>query len=95
MSAILSVVHTVLLVFLIVLFTRMVVDYIRMFSRSWRPSGPVAMGVELVYTMTDPPLRMLRKIIPPIPLGGIKLDLGFMVLVFVVYLLFTFTGQPA
>lgn len=95
MSAILSVVHIVLLVFLIVLFTRMVVDYIRMFSRSWRPSGPVAMGVELVYTMTDPPLRMLRKIIPPIPLGGIKLDLGFMVLVFVVYLLFTFTGQPA
>lgn len=86
-----SILHTILLVFLILLIARMVVDYIRMFSRSWRPSGPAAMAIELIYSVTDPPLKALRKVIPPLRLGGIHLDLGFMVLVVVVYLLMTAT----
>lgn len=92
MTELLAVVHLLVYLFLILLLARLVVDYVRMFARSWRPAGTVAMGVETVYTVTDPPLKLLRKIIKPIPMGGITLDLGFMVLVIVVYILLQITA---
>jgi YggT family protein len=57
------------------------------FARSWRPSGVVAAGLEVVYSATDPPLKALRKVIPPLRLGSLSIDLGFMVLLFAVYIL--------
>jgi YggT family protein len=56
-------------------------------ARSWRPSGLVAAGLEVVYATTDPPLKAIRKVIPPLNLGTIRLDLGFMVLLIAVYIL--------
>ena len=56
-------------------------------ARSWRPSGLVAAGLEVVYSTTDPPLKAVRKVIPPLNLGSIRLDLGFMVLLIAVVLL--------
>jgi YggT family protein len=52
-----------------------------MFSRAWRPTGVVAMVAEIIYTITDPPLRAVRRIIPPIRLGTVSLDLSFLVLI--------------
>ena len=52
-----------------------------------RPSGVVAAGLELVYASTDPPLKAVRKVIPPLNLGSIRLDLGFMVLLIAVVIL--------
>jgi len=86
-SVVLEVASFVLLVFFILLIARLVFDYVMMFARSWRPSGVAAVGLEVVYSVTDPPLKALRRVIPPLRLGNFSIDLGFMVLLFVVYVL--------
>lgn len=68
--------------YLVLLFARLVVSWIQVFARDWRPAGPVVVLLEVVYSATDPPLRALRKIVPPIQIGSIRLDLGFMILFF-------------
>ena len=90
-----SIVSSVLLVFLILLFARFVVDWVMVLARSWHPSGLVAAGLEVVYTTTDPPLKAVRKVIPPLNLGSIRLDLGFMVLLIAVLLLRSFATRLA
>jgi YggT family protein len=70
--------------YFILLIGRLVLDYIQMFARSWRPQGPVLVIAEIIYTVTDPPLRALRKIIPPLRLGSISLDLSFLVLLILI-----------
>ena len=87
MALLLQIVSAILLVFLILLFARFVVDWVMVLARSWRPSGLVAAGLEVVYTTTDPPLKSVRKVIPPLNLGSIRLDLGFMVLLIAVLIL--------
>jgi YggT family protein len=82
-----EILSAVLLVFLILLFARFVVDWVMVLARSWRPSGLVAAGLEVVYSTTDPPLKAVRKVIPPLNLGAIRLDLGFMVLLIAVFIL--------
>jgi len=66
--------------FLIVLVIRVVFDVVQQFARDWRPRGVVLVLAEVVYTITDPPLRALRRVIPPLTLGAIRLDLAFIVL---------------
>ena len=90
-----SIVSSVLLVFLVLLFARFVVDWVMVLARSWRPSGLVAAGLEVVYSTTDPPLKAVRKVIPPLNLGSIRLDLGFMVLLIAVLLLRSFATRLA
>jgi YggT family protein len=90
-----QIVSSVLLVFLVLLFARFVVDWVMVLARSWRPSGLVAAGLEVVYLTTDPPLKALRRVIPPLNLGSVRLDLGFMVLLIVVILLRDLTGRLA
>ena len=82
-----AIISSVLLVFLILLFARFVVDWVMVLARSWRPSGLVAAGLEVVYSTTDPPLKAVRRVIPPLNLGAIRLDLGFMVLLIGVVIL--------
>ncbi len=88
MSTVLEVLAFVVFLYLLVLVGRVVFDWIRMFARDWRPRGPVLLVAEPVYTLTEPPLRALRKVIPPLKLGGISLDLSFMVLFIGVYILY-------
>jgi YggT family protein len=90
-----TIVSAVLLVFLVLLFARFVVDWVMVLARSWRPSGLVAAGLEVVYATTDPPLKAVRKVIPPLNLGTIRLDLGFMVLLIAVYILLDITQSLA
>ena len=82
-----QIVDWVLLVFLVLLFARFVVDWVMVLARSWRPQGLVAAGLEVVYSTTDPPLKAVRKVIPPLNLGSVRLDLGFMVLLIAVIIL--------
>jgi YggT family protein len=91
-ALLLSIVSSVLFVFLILLFARFVVDWVMVLARSWRPQGMVAAGLELVYVTTDPPLKAVRKVIPPLNLGTIRLDLGFMVLLIAVIVLRNLVG---
>jgi YggT family protein len=74
----------VLWLYFILLIGRLILDYVQMFARSWRPHGPVLVLAEIVYTATDPPLRALRKIIPPLRIGSVSLDLSFLVLLILI-----------
>jgi YggT family protein len=70
--------------YFILLIGRLILDYVQMFARSWRPHGPVLVLAEIVYTATDPPLRALRKVIPPLRIGSVSLDLSFLVLLILI-----------
>ncbi|WP_100349102.1 YggT family protein [Luteimicrobium subarcticum] len=83
-----SVLATLLFVYLILLVARMVLDWVQVFAREWRPRGVVLVLAELVYTLTDPPLRFLRRVIPPLRLGQVRLDLAFTVLFIGVFVLY-------
>ncbi|THA35772.1 YggT family protein [Streptomyces sp. A1277] len=82
-----SVVYIALMCFLIVLIFRLVMDYVFQFARSWQPGKPMVVVLETTYTVTDPPLKLLRRFIPPLRLGGVALDLSFFVLMIIVSIL--------
>jgi YggT family protein len=81
------VIHYILWFFIALLFVRFVVDWIQVFARSWTPHGPVLVVLETVYTVTDPPIRAMRRILPPLRLGGMALDLSFLVVILICYVL--------
>jgi YggT family protein len=77
----------ILQIYVIILIARIVIDYVFIFAREWRPKGIVLLLVEAIFTVTDPPLRALRRVIPPLRIGGISLDLAFLVLFILVQVL--------
>ena len=87
MGAIVGIIYWVLNLFLLALIGRLILDYIRIFNPSWRPSGIVLAIAELIYSITDRPLRFVRQFVPPLRLGAVSLDLSFIVVFFVVQLL--------
>ena len=78
-----SVVRFVVFLFFVVLLGRLVLDWVQAFARDWRPRGALLVVSEAVYTITDPPLKALRRLIPPLTLGAVRLDLAFLVLMLV------------
>jgi len=87
MNAVREVLSFVVFLYFLVLIGRVVFDWIRILAREWRPRGAVLLVAEPIYTLTEPPLRALRKVIPPLRVGQVSIDLSFMVLFFIVYLL--------
>jgi YggT family protein len=87
LSQIGDLIAVLLQIFFFLLIARLVLDYVQMFARSWRPSGFALLVAEVVYTITDPPLKALRRVIPPLRLGNISLDLSFLVLIILVQIL--------
>jgi len=86
-SVIASIVHLVLLLYIFVLFARLILDYIPMFNREWRPKGFGLVAAEVVYVVTDPPIRFFRRLIPPLRIGSLSLDFGFTLTLLVVLIL--------
>ncbi len=84
MAAVASAVYYALLVFLLLLIFRLVMDYVFVFARSFRPTGALAVALEIAYSATDPPLKALRRLIPPLRVGSVSIDLGFVILFFLV-----------
>jgi YggT family protein len=80
------VLYYVLFVFWLLLTARVVVELVRVFAREWRPAGGVAVALESIYTVTDPPVRLLRRVIPMVRYGGMGLDVSIMVLLLVVFI---------
>jgi YggT family protein len=64
-----------------------VLDLVQVFARDWRPSGILLLVAETIYTLTDPPLRLLRRIIPPVRIGSVQFDLAFLVLLIALQIL--------
>jgi len=82
-----SILHLILQLFLFALLGRLILDYARMFKPSWRPSGVILFFVEAIYAVTDRPMNFVRRFIPPLRLGGVSLDLSFIVLFFAIQML--------
>lgn len=87
MEALRIVAYYLLFAFWLVLMARIVAELVRAFAREWRPAGGVAVTLESIYTVTDPPVRLLRRLIPMVRIGGVGLDLSIMVLLLVVFIL--------
>jgi YggT family protein len=82
-----SVLSTLLFAFLLILIFRLVMEYVFLFARSFRPSGFFSVILEAAYTVTDPPLNALRRVIPPLKIGQVAIDLSFIVLFIIVSVL--------
>ncbi|MGN7859011.1 YggT family protein [Microbacterium sp. 22303] len=90
-SVIAAILNILLLLYLLTLFARLILDYIPIFNRSWRPRGAGLIAAEIVYTLTDPPIRMFRRLIPPLRIGPVSLDLGFTLTMIIVLILMSIT----
>ena len=77
----------VLTIYLVILIGRMIFGWVQVFARDWRPSGVLLVLAEAIFTVTDPPLKFLRRFIPPLRLGMVAMDLSFMVLFIVILIL--------
>ncbi|MDL5157237.1 YggT family protein [Actinomycetospora termitidis] len=80
-------VYYVLFLFYLFLIGRLVVEVVRGFARDWRPAGGTAVGLEMMYRVTDPPVNLLKRLIPAVRIGNISLDLSMLILLLVVFIL--------
>jgi YggT family protein len=91
-STIATIVYYLLLIYFFVLWARLVLDLIQMFNRGWRPAGGMLVVAEVVFTVTDPPIRAVRRVLPPVRMGSVALDFAFSVVMLVVIVLMTIFG---
>jgi YggT family protein len=92
-SSVASIIYLILWLFIALLFVRFIVDWVQVFARSWTPKGPVLVLLEVVYSITDPPIMFFRRFIPPLRLGSIALDLSFLIVMVIAYLLLSIVGS--
>jgi YggT family protein len=86
-SVVATIAYILLFVYLLVLFARLILDYIPMFNRDWRPRGAGLVAAEVVYTLTDPPIKLLRRFIPPLRIGPVAIDFAFALTLLVCFIL--------
>ncbi|KAA8816891.1 YggT family protein [Bifidobacterium vespertilionis] len=77
-----SIIDLLIDAYMLILFIRMILDWVSVLSPRWYPRGVVSTLVAAVYNVTEPPLRWLRRYIRPIPMGPMYFDVSFMVLWF-------------
>ncbi len=94
MSIVLQIVYLMLFVFLYLLFARFIMGMVMSFGRRWRPGRRAAAALEVVWSVTDPPLKALRRVIPPLRLGTVSFDLASLVLLVIVFVLMSFVLPP-
>jgi YggT family protein len=87
------VLYYALSIYLLILIGRLIIDILQSYSRSWTPTGVLARVAEIIYTLTDPPLRFLRRYIRPLRLGSVALDLSYMLLFVVIIVLLAVVGR--
>ncbi|MBZ4486635.1 YggT family protein [Microbacterium sp. cx-55] len=90
-----SVANVLLLIYVLVLLGRLILDYIPIFNREWRPRGVGLVAAELVYTVTDPPIRLLRRFIPPLRIGPVAIDFAFALTMLICFVLLSVTRSLA
>jgi len=87
--------NLLVLLYMFVLFGRLILEYIPLFNREWRPKGAMLVIAEIVYTVTDPPIRFFRRFIPPLRIGGIAIDFAFALTMFLCIILLSITSVVA
>ncbi len=93
MNIVLVVVYYVLWLYLLLLIGRLIIDMLQNFSRSWTPTGLLARVAEVIFTVTDPPLRLLRRYLRPVRLGSVALDLSYTLLFLVIIVLLSVVSR--
>ena len=82
-----QILYGILWFFIALLWVRFIIDWVQIFARSWRPSGPLLVVLEVVYSITDPPIKLVRRWLPTLRIGSVALDLSFLVVMIVAWLL--------
>jgi YggT family protein len=95
LSILLQVLYLTTYVFLIVLLARFVLSAVLQYGRRWQPGRGASAGLESVWSVTDPPLRALRRVIPPLRIGTVSIDLASLVLLVILFVLMRFVLEPA
>jgi YggT family protein len=90
-----AILNLALLLYVFVLLARLVLDWIPFFNREWRPRGAGLVAAEIVYTVTDPPIRLFRRFIPPLRVGAIAIDFGFALTMLLCFILLSITRTIA
>jgi YggT family protein len=93
MNIVFIVLYYVIAVYLVVLIGRLIIDVLQQYSRSWAPSGLLVPVAEVIFTATDPPLRLLRRYIRPVRLGSVAIDLSYTLLFLVIIVLLVVVGR--
>ena len=86
MSLFFEILGFALFLFWLLLIARVVIEFIRSFSRDWHPRGATVVVLEIIMTLTDPPVNLLRRIIPQLTIGAVRLDLSIMVLLLLAFI---------
>lgn len=92
MPIISAVLGTALWVYVLILWGRLVLEWVRQFRPDWRPRGAMLVIAELTFTVTDPPLKLIRRFVRPVRLGGVAIDFSWTILLVVVYILMSLVG---
>ena len=87
LSIVWQVLYLVLYLFLLTLLARFVLGWVLQFGRRWQPGRNAAAALETVWSVTDPPLKALRRVIPPLRLGTVSVDLASLVLLVILFVL--------
>jgi YggT family protein len=82
-----QILYIILFVFIGLLWIRFIVDWVQVFARQWQPRGPLLVALEGVYSATDPPIVALRRVVPPLRIGSVALDLSFLLVMVAAWLL--------
>jgi YggT family protein len=94
LSILFQVIYLLLYFFLLTLLSRFVLSAVLQYGRRWQPGRGAAAGLETVWTVTDPPLKALRRVIPPLRIGNVSFDLASLVLLVILFVLMRFVVQP-
>ncbi|TQJ32359.1 YggT family protein [Microbacterium sp. SLBN-146] len=86
-----AILNVALVLYVLVLLARLVLEWVPFFNREWRPRGAGLVAAEIVYSLTDPPIRLFRRLIPPLRVGGIAIDFGFALTMLLCFILLSVT----
>jgi YggT family protein len=90
---VLQVVFVLIYLFVLTLFARFVMSWVLAYGRRWQPGRGAAATLESVWTVTDPPLKALRRVIPPLRIGSVSIDLAALVLLVMLFVLWAVVGN--
>ena len=90
---VLQVFYVLLYLFILVMFARFVMSWVLAYGRRWQPGQAASATLESVWSVTDPPLKALRRVIPPLRIGNVSLDLAALLLLVILFVLLYVVGS--
>ena len=87
MSVLFWALYAAISLFILVMWARLIIDFVVNFNRGWKPSGFGLVLAEVVFTITDPPIKLVRRVLPPVRFGGVALDFAWTIVMLVAIVL--------